>query len=98
MGFNQLNKFSAPTLETVEILLMQLSSCEIAETQLVKILPLWLMSEMDDVDERIYQFQIGKKFGKFVDAFIKSRVAETQLGKILPLWLKLELDAVDERK
>ena len=36
----------------VEILLMQLSSCEIAETQLGKILPLWLKSEMDDVDDK----------------------------------------------
>ena len=52
---------------------MQLSSCKIAETQLVKILPLWLKSEMDDVDERNHQFQIGKKFGNFMDAFIKSR-------------------------
>ena len=51
---------------------MQLSSCEFAETHLVKILPLWLMSEMDAVDGGNNQFQIGVKFGKFVDAFIKS--------------------------
>ena len=34
----------------LEILLMHLSSRECAEMQLVKILPLWLMSEMDAVD------------------------------------------------
>ena len=56
MGFNQLNKLPAPTWGNVEILLMQLSSCKIAETQLVKILPLWLKLELDAVDERIYQF------------------------------------------
>ena len=52
---------------------MQLSSCEFAEAHLVKILPLWLMSEMDAIDGRNYQFQIQKKCGNFVDAFIKSR-------------------------
>ena len=51
---------------------MQLSSCEIAETQMVKILRLWLMSEMDAVDGGNNQFQIGKKCGNFMDAFIKS--------------------------
>ena len=56
----------------VEILLMQLSSCIIAETQLVKILPLWLKSEVDAVDGGNNQFQIQKKCGNFVDAFIKS--------------------------
>ena len=40
---------------------MELSSCIIAETQLGKILPLWLMSEMDAVDGGNNQFQIGKK-------------------------------------
>ena len=52
---------------------MQLSSCKIAETQLVKILPLWLMSEMDAVDGGNNQFQIQKKCGNFVDAYIKSK-------------------------
>ena len=52
---------------------MQLASCEIAETQLVKILPLWLKSEMDAVDGGNNQFQIGKKCGSFMDALIKSR-------------------------
>ena len=47
-----LKKLPAPNLGNVEILLMQLSSCEIAETQLGKILPLWLKSEMDDVDDK----------------------------------------------
>ena len=51
---------------------MQLSSCESAETQLVKNLQLWLMSEMDAVDGVNNQFQIGKKCGNFMDAFIKS--------------------------
>ena len=51
---------------------MQLSSCEFAETHLVKILPLWLKSELDAVDGENNQFQIGKKCGNFVDAFIKS--------------------------
>ena len=52
---------------------MQLSSCEIAETHLGKILPLWLMLEMDSVDGGNNQFQIRKKCGYFVDAFIKWR-------------------------
>ena len=52
---------------------MQLSSCEFAETHLVKILPLWLRSEMDAVDGGNNQFQIGKKCGYFVDAVIKLR-------------------------
>ena len=52
---------------------MQLSSCEIAETQLVKILLLWLKSEMDAVEGGNNQFQIRKKCGNFVDAFIKWR-------------------------
>ena len=51
---------------------MQLSSCKIAETQLVKILPLWLMSEMDVVNERNYQFQIRKKCGNILDALVES--------------------------
>ena len=51
---------------------MQLSTCEIAETQLVKSLQLWLMSKMDAVDGLNNQFQIGKKCGSFMDAFIKS--------------------------
>ena len=51
---------------------MQLSCCEIAETRLGKILPLWLMSEMDAVDGGNNQFQIQKNCGNFVDAFIKS--------------------------
>ena len=53
---------------------MQLSSCNIAETQLVKIIPLWLKSEMDAVDGGNNQFQNGKKCGNVVDAFIKSRM------------------------
>ena len=52
---------------------MQLSSCKIAQTLLVKILPLWRKSEMDDVDGGNYQFQIRKKCGSFMGAFIKSR-------------------------
>ena len=40
---------------------MHLSSRECAEMQLVKILPVWLRSEMDAVDGGNYQFQIGKK-------------------------------------
>ena len=40
--------------------------------QLVKILPFWLKSEMDAVDGGNNQFQIQKKCGNFVDAFIKS--------------------------
>ena len=56
----------------LEILLMHLSCRECAEMQLVKILPLWLMSEMDAVDGGNNQFQIKKKCGNFVDAFIKS--------------------------
>ena len=53
---------------------MQLSSCRIAETQSVKILPLWLMSEMDAVDGENNQSQIQKKCGNFVDAFIKLNI------------------------
>ena len=56
----------------VETFWMQLSTCEIAETQLVKNLQLWLMSEMDAVDGVRNQFQIGKKCGNVMDAFIKS--------------------------
>ena len=52
---------------------MQLSSCEFAETHFVKILPLWLKSELDAVDGGNNQFQIRKKCSNFVDAFIKSR-------------------------
>ena len=51
---------------------MQSSSCEVDETHLVKILPLWLKSKVDAVDGGNNQFQIGKKCGNFVDAFIKS--------------------------
>ena len=69
---NGLKELAALNWGNVGIFLIQLSSCKIAETQLVKILPLWLQSEMDDVDERNHQFQIGDKFGNFVDAFIKS--------------------------
>ena len=43
-----------------------------AETQLGKMLPLWLMSAMDAADGGNNQFQIQKKCGNFVDAFIKS--------------------------
>ena len=57
----------------MKIFLMQLSSCEIAETQLVKILPLWLQSEVDAVDGGNNQLQIRKKCGYFVDAYIKSK-------------------------
>ena len=53
---------------------MELSSCEFAETHLGKILPLWLRSEMDAVDGGNNQFQIKKKCGNFMDAFIKSRM------------------------
>ena len=70
---NGLKELPAPNWGSVGILLMQLSTCEIAETQLVKNLPLWLMSEMDAVDGGNSKFQIGKKCGNFVDAFIKSR-------------------------
>ena len=52
---------------------MQLSSCEIAETQLVKILLLWLKSEIDAVDGGNNPFKIEKKCGCFMDAFIKWR-------------------------
>ena len=65
----------------MKIFLMQLSSCEIDETQLVKILPLWLMSEMDAVDGGNNQFQIRKKCGSFMDAFIKSRSCRNKIGK-----------------
>ena len=52
---------------------MHLSSGECAETQLVKILPLWPKSELDDVEEGNYQVQIGKKCATFMHALIKSR-------------------------
>ena len=52
---------------------MQLSSWKIAETQLGNILSLCLGSEKKDaVDGGNYQFQVRKKCGNFVDAFIKS--------------------------
>ena len=38
---------------------------------------------MDYVDERNYQFKIGKKCGNFVDAFIKSISCLNSIGKIL---------------
>ena len=47
---NGLKELAAPNWGNVGIFLMQLSSCEVDETQLVKILPLWLKSEMDAVD------------------------------------------------
>ena len=57
---NGLKKLPNPNRGNVAILLMHSSSCEIAKTQLVKILQLWLKSGMDDVDERNYQLKIGE--------------------------------------
>ena len=57
----------------VEVSWMHLSSRDFAEKELVNILPLWLRSEIDAVDGGNYQFQIRKKCGSFMDAFIKSR-------------------------
>ena len=73
-GCRFLKEITSLKLErNVEVLWMHLSSRECAETQLVKILPLWLKSELDDVEEGNYQVQIGKKCANFMHALIKSR-------------------------
>ena len=62
---------------------MQLSSCKIAETQLVKISQLWLKSEMDAVNERIYRFQIRNKCGNLWMHLSSRLVAEIVSEKTL---------------